>query len=720
MIAQNILSLLWLLSRETNFCQAFSSRSLLTSPVREVLSQTTRLSSSWYGGDDFDDGYYRDGPSSSSRRGGRGTPYSDGRSSTRRSAGGGRGGSGRGGRGAGSGRGRGRGTRGRGRERGSGRGYNNNNDFESRGSQSQQPRSSFDRDDFYDDYDDFIQQDNRHVQIHQKSSSQSSSSDSINCPHFGTCPGCVVDTNVDQVDIIQSAKLYFSSTSIQKHVSFFSRRGGPSMHHRDNRRYYDYDDFSPEEFYKVVIPSSLHQWRTQAKLAVAPTSTWNRSAGCSIGLYARNTHNVLNIPECQVHHPSINKAVEMVRSATAKVRTPPYNEDTGEGLLRYIQLQVELSTGRVCLTLVMNAEKLKECQPHLSYLTSELKKMDKNSGEERLFHSIWCHCNDSSGNAIFARDVTRWHPVEGPPFIRERIPGSEETVDENGEEKREGLLYFSPMVFRQGNLEGFSEIAKEVREAIPAGSKVCELYAGVGLLGLSALLYHGKMDQKFNTGGDSKGGSVGLGWLRCSDENPENLRCFERAVSSMPMHITGRTPKNFQKGDGKKKGKSSNRRKAKQSDAELSIKDLMDTMMSETPSDILPSTEDDPSEKVTYMVANAATALFKGDALGADVIVVDPPRKGLEDPVLQQLCQPRNSNQPYVEKADMLSHLPRHTINWTNNAKTLIYVSCGFDAIARDCDRLLSSSAGWKLESATGYVLFPGSNHVESVVVFRR
>ncbi len=491
------------------------------------------------------------------------------------------------------------------------------------------------------------------------------------------------------------------------------------MHRHNNRRYYDDDEFPPE-FYKVVIPSPLHQWRTQAKLAVAPTSTWNRSAGCSIGLYARNSHDVLNIPDCQVHHPSINKAVEMLRTATAKVRTPPYNEDTGEGLLRYVQLQVELSTGRVCLTLVMNADKLKECQPHLSYLTSELKKMDKESGEEKLFHSIWCHCNDSSGNAIFARDVTRWHPVEGPPFIRERIPGSEETVDENGDEKREGLLYFSPMVFRQGNLEGFSEIAKEVREAIPAGSKVCELYAGVGLLGLSALLYHGKMDQKFNGGDGSESASVGLGWLRCSDENPENLRCFERAVSSMPMHITGRTPKSFQKVDGKKKGKSNNRKKGKQTNAELSIKDLMDTMMSETSSDILPSTEDDPYEKVTYMVANAATALFKGEALGADVIVVDPPRKGLEDPVLQQLCQPHNSNQPYVEKPDMLSHLPRHTINWTNDAKTLIYVSCGFDALARDCDRLLSSNAGWKLESATGYVLFPGSNHVETVVIFRR
>ena len=55
-----------------------------------------------------------------------------------------------------------------------------------------------------------------------------------------------------------------------------------------------------------------------------------------------------------------------------------------------------------------------------------------------------------------------------------------------------------------------------------------------------------------------------------------------------------------------------------------------------------------------------------------------------------------------------------------NDVNTLIYVSCGFDALARDCDRLLKGNAGWKLESATGYVLFPGSNHVETLAIFKR
>ena len=123
--------------------------------------------------------------------------------------------------------------------------------------------------------------------------------------------------------------------------------------------------------------------------------------------------------------------------------------------------------------------------------------------------------------------------------------------------------------------------------------------------------------------------------------------------------------------------------------------------------------------KVSYMVASAAKALHEGQALGADVIIVDPPRKGLEEEVLVQLCKPHNPNQDYTEDLMFLQG-PKYSINLANDASTLIYVSCGFDALARDCDRLLKGNAGWRLESSTGYVLFPGSNHVETVAVFKR
>ena len=494
-------------------------------------------------------------------------------------------------------------------------------------------------------------------------------------------------TDYTRIPAVESIKLYFSSPSIQKHVLKSS-----------NRRHVSYANAA--DFCQISVPSVPVQWRAQANLVVAPASTWSRAMGCTLGQYQRRHRNAPSTLDGETHHPSITRAIDVITAATRTVRTPGYSEETGEGLLRYVSCQVESASGKLCLSLVMNAEKLKQCQPQLSYLVKELKR----NGNAKLWHSIWVHCNDLEGGAaMFAQDTSRWHPVEGPPYVREQIPGSDP-------EKREGLLYFGPSCLRyRANLEGFGAIAKEVREAIPSGSKVCQLYAGVGFLGLSTLLHHGKQPDG------------GLAWLRCSDESPEYARCFDRAVSSMDMLITGRTPRKFQK--NRRTGRNNFRRgrnKGRSSGGEISMKDLMESMMSGDDRGNANRGQEDSSERVTYMQANAATAVFDGQALGADVLIVEPPRRGLDRAVLQQLCLSPSLKQPYAENANALSHLPGHTTNWTNDVRTLIYVTMFGDALAKDLDSLFTSPSGWKAASATGHVLFPGTNHVEAVVVLRR
>ena len=262
----------------------------------------------------------------------------------------------------------------------------------------------------------------------------------------------------------------------------------------------------------------------------------------------------------------------------------------------------------------------------------------------------------------------------GPEFLREPLSVG-----------NKGWLYFTPLTFRQGNIDGFDILANDVARKVPPGSKVCELYAGVGMLGLTALAYNFENDIE------------GLKWLRCSDENPSNSRCFARSLDSLPREWVS-------KADTRKK-----------SEEEFTIAELMERMQSGEAVE----SEAPEVDKASYMVASASKALRSGQALGADVIIVDPPRKGLEPDVLEQLCKPRSKDQDYVEDISMLT-TPDYLANWANDARLLIYVSCGFDALARDTEGLLTSNAGWKLESATGYVLFPGSDHVETLCCFRR
>ena len=75
----------------------------------------------------------------------------------------------------------------------------------------------------------------------------------IDCEHFGTCPGCVVNDSVGQVDIIQSAKQYFSSTSVRGSRMDVQESGEDWVVETED-----------DGFFQVVVPSSITQWRTQA------------------------------------------------------------------------------------------------------------------------------------------------------------------------------------------------------------------------------------------------------------------------------------------------------------------------------------------------------------------------------------------------------------------------------------------------------------------------
>ena len=112
---------------------------------------------------------------------------------------------------------------------------------------------------------------------------------------------------------------------------------------------------------------------------------------------------------------------------------------------------------------------------------------------------------------------------------------------------------------------------------------------------------------------------------------------------------------------------------------------------------------DKMKDRARYVGKNA-TAMIKDTQrflAKSDVLVVDPPRKGLDGPVLSALTGSEST----------IKHLP--------NPQLVVYVSCGFDAFQRDCDALLGSGR-YELEHAEGHLLFPGSDAIETLAFFLR
>jgi 23S rRNA (uracil1939-C5)-methyltransferase len=96
-------------------------------------------------------------------------------------------------------------------------------------------------------------------------------------------------------------------------------------------------------------------------------------------------------------------------------------------------------------------------------------------------------------------------------------------------------------------------------------------------------------------------------------------------------------------------------------------------------------------QKIQFFVGNATE--FVDIAKKAHLIVVDPPRKGLDRLLLEGLKK-------------------------SQGAKKLVYVSCGWSSFRRDCDELLK--AGWQLCQAEAYLFFPGTDQIETLALFKK
>lgn len=125
--------------------------------------------------------------------------------------------------------------------------------------------------------------------------------------------------------------------------------------------------------------------------------------------------------------------------------------------------------------------------------------------------------------------------------------------------------------------------------------------------------------------------------------------------------------------------------------------------------------------------------------MGSDVVVVDPPRKGLDASLVNALrtistleskvkrsessrIKTKVEKRPWILRAKVDSVIFESKVPSEESfalPETLIYISCGWESFKEDCKSLLSSRL-WHLEKAHGYNFFPGTQSIEVLAVFKR
>ena len=486
----------------------------------------------------------------------------------------------------------------------------------------------------------------------------------------------------------------------------------------------------------------------------------------SIGLFQPGTHKVIKCLVSEAHHPSINICVSAVSRICESLGIHGYIEGSGsdkeesflyKSYLKYIMMAVERETGKVQLSIVWNTvcEGNDDGNNYLTRLVDALSKENihnventvmisspENNGKNDgtlLFHSIWVNYNPSSrySNAITCHDDDAWSLLYGKAHIKEKV---------RTDMRKPPALRFPPLVFRQANIDAFTNIVQNIRTWVKDFAEIQKLKNStslangeIGEIGENGEKDSQRDDDNVDNKSDNKDseifddalpiincvelyagvGTIGLNCLdlfsslHCSDENPHNKICFDSTLSKMKKYST----------------------------------------------------------RAVYESKGASFIASRGGLKGRDVVIVDPPRKGLDDDVIDALLAfyPETNQSRYQKRGVAGTEHGR-----VNNSR-LIYVSCGFKAFKRDVARLLGeeysfdenndadnndngnysnsggSSAGhstgnvgyklkmssghendhtrdlkntnirhWRLIYAEGHVLFPGSDHIETFAVFDR
>ena len=270
----------------------------------------------------------------------------------------------------------------------------------------------------------------------------------IVCPHAPRCPGCSL-IGLPLADQLAKKRLRLTSALAS----------------------YAIDAAAPPEDIRVADPHFAY--RTRAKLAVA--------VGGRLGLFAAGTHEVVDLPECQVLVPVLARAANAVRALLA---TPPptaaalllrgvaddlahtYDDTEKPGRLRAIDLrEVRDAEGSgVLVTLVVDAP-----APSPSELTAACDALEKSIPELRV---IALSEHDGRSPQLLGRTPV---VLRGTPLQPDRTSPSEP------------FSYASPGSFAQAHRGQAAAIAREVMKVLAPipERQILDAFGGSGALALS-------------------------------------------------------------------------------------------------------------------------------------------------------------------------------------------------------------------------------------------
>ena len=216
-------------------------------------------------------------------------------------------------------------------------------------------------------------------------------------------------------------------------------------------------------------PTGPWRYRNKAQVPVGKNSAGRIVAG----FYAGRTHSIIPMTDCMLGQ-EINKGIiDRVLTYMEIHKVPPYDEETGKGLVRHILIRSGKFSGQIMVCIVANGDSL----PYESDLLEHLQNVPGMT-------SIVLNVNKERTNVILGRKLrTLW----GRDEIEDTLHAYDVTEDGAFVPAAEAVTFhISPLSFYQVNPEQTQKLySLAMNYAHLTGKEtVWDLYCGVGTISL--------------------------------------------------------------------------------------------------------------------------------------------------------------------------------------------------------------------------------------------
>ncbi len=249
------------------------------------------------------------------------------------------------------------------------------------------------------------------------------------CPHFRNCQSCAILSWQYAAQLAGKQKRVAEALALYPGLSKVAPGGIWG---------------APEEF----------GYRASAKLVVA-----RKRGRPQVGMYRRGSHDVVDIADCPLHHPLINRVAAVVREELERRSISAYDANQRRGLLRYLLVRVSPTYDKAMVTFVTSERNYSEVTNLAKWLLRKVPEVI----------SVHQNVNAGSGNVILGRETYK-------------MLGTPDLIDKVGDVR----LRLGPTSFLQVHHAQATRIYRQVRDwcDLRPGESALDLYCGVGGISL--------------------------------------------------------------------------------------------------------------------------------------------------------------------------------------------------------------------------------------------